>query len=463
MKTFTTTLTAILLSTLLFAQDITGSWQGALNIKGTSLRVVFNIKKTDQGYTSTMDSPDQGATGIPVTTTSFKHPDLTLTIANAGIQYTGKLIANNQLTGNFKQAGQAFPLNLSKAASTPKENNRPQHPKAPFPYLSKEVTFENTRDGITLAGTYTHPKEAGSYPAVVLISGSGPQDRNEEIYGHKPFLVLADYLTKNGIAVLRFDDRGTGKSTGKFKGATTIDFARDVEAAVQFLQGRKEVNSSKIGLIGHSEGGMIAPLVAAKSRDIGFIVLLSGPGVPGSQILLAQQKLIAKASGVDAQKIERTYQLNKKAFDIISENKDTEEIKRLLTSHLNKELTDADVPKQLTKEDFIKKSVQQTTAPWMLNFIQHDPAQTLKRVKCPVLALNGSKDLQVPAKENLVAIEKALKTGGNNGITVKELPNLNHLFQECKTGVPSEYGQIQQTFSPKALNEINLWILSQTR
>lgn len=424
-----------------------------MNVQGTQLRLVFHINKSDTGYTSTMDSPDQGAHGIPVTATDFESSILTISMPNLGIEYEGTLGADYIVNGNFKQAGQSFPLSLSKSEKSEKLN-RPQEPIKPYPYHEESVSFENKDAGIKLSGTLTLPEKAGVFPAVILISGSGPQNRDEEVMGHKPFLVLSDYLTKKGLAVLRFDDRGVGASTGDFKVATSVDFSKDVEAGIQFLKTRKDIDEEKIGLIGHSEGGLIASLVASTSKDVSFIVLLAGTGVSGDQILLSQQKLIGSASGIDQNVLKKAEALNKGAFEIVKKSKDDSELKVDLIDYLKKN----GIP-----DNGIASTVDQLTSPWMKYFIQYDPSSALESVKCPVLALNGEKDLQVSPKENLEAIEKSLIKGGNKKVTVKELPGLNHLFQESKTGLPTEYATIEQTFSPAALVEISNWIGEQTK
>ena len=303
-------------------------------------------------------------------------------------------------------------------------------------------------------------------PALSLRSGSGPQNRDEELLGHKPFLVLADYLTKNGIAVLRFDDRGTAESTGNFKTATSLDFARDVEFAIKYLQTRKEINKNQIGLIGHSEGGIIAPMVAAESNDINFIVLLAGTGIRGDQLLLLQQELIGKVSGISDTELQKAKAINKGAFDIILKSNNVESLKSELTNYIKQTLIDnpeSEKPSGMSEEDYIELQVSQITSPWMIYFIKYNPAPILEKVKCPVLAINGEKDLQVSPKVNLKAIENALEKGGNKNITTKELSGLNHLFQECETGLPGEYATIEQTFSPIALAEILNWILKQVK
>lgn len=344
---------------------------------------------------------------------------------------------------------------------------RPQEPLKPYPYYSEEVSFQNTQANITLAGTLTLPSTEGNYPAVILISGSGAQNRNEEMLGHKPFLIISDYLTKNGVAVLRYDDRGFGLSSGDFKTATSLDFATDVESAISYLKTRKEINKTKIGLIGHSEGGMIAPIVASKSKDVNFIVLLAGPGILGSELLMMQQELIEKAMGIPEKEVQRSKKINVEILDIITNAKDSQSLKADLTKYTKENnyenVPNHLVPPNMTKKQFVKRRIDAISSPWYQFILKYDPAPTLEKVTCAVLALNGEKDLQVPPKENLAAISRALKKGGNENVTVKELPNLNHFFQECDTGSPSEYQKIEQTFAPKALTEISSWILSQVK
>ncbi|MDA9343719.1 alpha/beta hydrolase [Algibacter sp.] len=453
----------LLLTLTTYGQDITGQWHGVLKVQGIQLRVVFNINSIDNNFVSTMDSPDQNAKGIPVTTTSFESPTLKLTISNLGAEYIGVLDDNDIIVGTFKQAGQSFPMDLSKEKIKKKKLIRPQEPKKPYPYYTEEVSFTNSIDSITLSGTLSLPSATGKFPVVVMISGSGPQNRDEELLGHKPFLVIADHLTKKGIGVLRFDDRGTAKSKGDFKSATSTDFANDVLSAVTYLKKRNDIDYKNIGLVGHSEGGLIAPMVASESKDIDFIVLLAGPGISGYDILLLQNELISKANGTDESKLQTELALLKGGLDIIIKGNNLNEIKSVLRDYLQKELNkNAELlPEGIKMKQFIEGTVNQLATSWFQFFLKYDPASSLVKVKCPVLALNGEKDLQVPSKVNLDAIEKYLKEGENNNFVVKELPNLNHLFQECSTGSPNEYGKIEQTFAPKALLEISNWILKQ--
>jgi dienelactone hydrolase len=453
----------LIITGFISAQDITGDWNGALKVGGMQLRLVLHIIKTDAGLTATMDSPDQGAKGIPMSKATFENQVLTVELDAAKIQYTGTLDNKEVVTGMFNQAGQSFPLNLTRKAIEKVEVKRPQEPVKPYPYYSEEVTFVNTKDSITLAGTLTLPNKTGKFPVVVLITGSGPQNRDEELMGHKPFLILSDYLTRNGIGVLRYDDRGTFASKGNFGKATTNDFAIDVESAVNYLKTRKEIDPKHIGLIGHSEGGIIAPIVALQSKDVSFIVLMAGTAVSGADLLLKQQDAIGRVSGMKDDELKITAELNSHIFKMVNEIQNTDTLKSHITKYLlakSKELPDLKIPEGKTINDFIDMQLAQLMSPWMLNFIRYNPASTLAKVKCPVLAINGDEDLQVDSKINLPAIENALKKGGNKKYTVKELPGLNHLFQECKTGAPTEYASIEQTMSPIALETMTTWIKS---
>lgn len=445
------------------AQEIVGQWNGILQLPGASLHVVFHVSKDVQGkFTSTMDSPDQGVNGIPVTTTTFADNAITFEITPMKVLYKGTL-EGQEIFGTFSQSGHEFSLNLDRKKSETVVLNRPQEPKAPFPYNSEEVKFTNTKDKVTLAGTLTIPQGKGKFPVVVLISGSGPQDRNEEIMGHKPFLLISDYLTRNGIAVLRYDERGIGESTGNFDDANSIDLSNDVEAALEYLKTRKDIQKSQIGLIGHSEGGMIAPLIAARNKDVAFIVMLAGPGVKGSEILLSQQKAMLKASGLSDQEATQRISTTKALFEIIS-NSESNHLDRDLNEYIEKIIAlRGGEAQDMGAREYIEMQLQEISTPWMCYFIKHDPAPVLSKVKVPVLALNGSKDIQVQADLNLPAIKKALASGGNKKVTIKEYPNLNHLFQEAKTGFPDEYFKIEQTFSPEVLKDMSEWIKIQVK
>jgi uncharacterized protein len=462
MKKIYLCLITIFIFTKIQGQNIVGAWYGALDVQGIKLNLVVNISKTDNGIQATMDSPDQGAKGIPIASATFEGAVLKLNIAAAKAEYEGKLDADNTIKGIFKQRGNELPLNLSQTKTEKAKLVRPQEPTQPYPYYTEDVSFENTKDKAVLAGTLTLPKQEGIFPVVILISGSGPQNRDGEVLGHKPFLLWADYLTKKGIGVLRYDDRGVAKSKGgNAMSATSQSFADDVEAAVNYLLTRKEVNKKQIGLIGHSEGGIIAPMVAANSKDVNFIVLLAGSGIRGDKLLMLQNELILKARGKTDAEIKTELSTAQGTFDILLKKQAPDVLKKDLKAFFEEKLkSNPDIkPKEMSAESFINQQLGILTLPWMQYFVNYDPSLILKSVKCPVLAINGDKDLQVPSKVNLEGIKKGLEKGKNKNFTVKEFPNMNHFFQECKTGSPEEYGTIEQTVAPSVLSEVSNWIL----
>jgi len=299
-----------------------------------------------------------------------------------------------------------------------------------------------------------------------MITGSGPQDRNEQVFGHKPFLVIADYLTRQGFAVLRYDDRGVGKSSGDFMQATSPDFATDAESAVAYLKTRKEIQHGKIGLAGHSEGGLVAAIAASRSKDVAFVISLAGPGVMCIDVINLQAELIARAGGVDEAGIAMIRKASRETTEILRSTPDTALLRTKLAAYAKTNLQDYPgqmIPPGQSKEQFIKNQVQAMCSPWYQYAWKVEPATFFQKITCPVLALNGSKDLQVDARQNLPAIAKALQDGGNAQVTVKELRGLNHLFQHCESGHPNEYLKIQETFSMEALAVMADWMVGQTK
>ncbi|HOR42487.1 MAG TPA: alpha/beta hydrolase [Atribacterota bacterium] len=443
---------------------IEGIWEGKLKVPGAELRIVAHIAITPEGtFSATLDSPDQGVTGIPVDEIVFKDKSVHMEIKLIGGIFEGKL--NEEFTmvdGTWQQAGFSFPLSFHRVEEAV-EIKRPQEPEKPYPYTEEEVKYVNPSVNITLAGTLTLPEGQGPFPAAILISGSGPQDRDEFLLGHRPFLVLADYLTRKGIAVLRFDDRGVGESTGDFMAATSEDFATDVEAGIAYLKTRSEIDPQQIGLIGHSEGGLIAPVVAVQLPEVTFIVLMAGPGLTGKEIVLLQSALISRATGVSEEDIALSLEYNKKFFTLIKEenNKEilAEELQKLFYDYFN-QISQEEKEKIGEPDLYIHAQLQSLLSPWFKHFLTYDPKPALSKVKCPVLAINGEKDLQVPPVENLKAIEEALLRGGNRDFMVKELPGLNHLFQTAQTGSPEEYALIEETIAPIALKLMSDWILA---
>ena len=446
-----------------------GVWEGPLKVGPVELLLTFHLSSDKDGaWKASMDSIDQGAIGIPCDSVKVDGKKVTIELGKLKAQFEGtSSTSNTVLKGTFTQRGMKFPLSLNRVekASTRK---RPQTPKKPYPYGAEEVVFENPKAGIKLAGTLTMPKEGGPFPAVVLVTGSGPQDRDETLLGHKPFLVLADHLTRKGIAVLRFDDRGVGKSKGDFNKATSADFATDAFAAMEYLANRKEIDSKRIGLAGHSEGGLIAPMVAAEHPDkTAFIVMLAGTGAKGDAIIERQTQEIGKASGATREGLEVSARLQKLLMDTARSQPDEAAAKKALAGvavAFAKKLSEAE-KKALEIEDNSDEGLKASeeaaatfASPWMRFFLNHDPAPVLTRVKCPVLAVNGSLDLQVLPDQNMPLIEKSLKEGGNTRFETKVFPGLNHLFQHAKTGQLSEYGQIEETMAPEVMELVASWI-----
>jgi len=471
MKTrFILTILIFILTSSLKAQqiDFSGIWTGKLSPTNTvKLTIVFNLQKDEAGkYTATMDSPDQGAKGIPTESVTIKKDSILIKVPVIAGSFEGKIFTDSlKIEGKWKQSGMNLDLTVYKVDKV-EEVKRPQEPKEPFPYKVEEVTFENKTHKLTLAGTLTMPLEGSNYTTVIMITGSGGQNRDEELLGHKPFLVIADYLTRNGYAVLRYDDRGIGESTGNYLTATTEDFAADALSAVEFLKTRNEINHSMIGMIGHSEGGIIAPMAAVKSGDVAFIVLMAGIGIPGDSILYLQGELIQRAEGTSEEEIRETARVQRKLFKMIKEISDDEILKSKIKEIFWEEyalLSDEDKSKMGDPEVYLNTQMKTTTSPWFKYFVKYDPVPVLEKVKCPVLAINGEKDLQVPPKENLSAIESALKRGGNKNYETKMLPGLNHLFQTTSTGKISEYGQIEETISPLALETMLNWLKRLTK
>jgi len=451
------------------APGSTEFWEGKLAVRaGIELRLVLRVVKDPKqgGLRATFASPDQGAGDIPTDTLTLDKDVLSFKVNRIGGSYTGKLNATGtEAVGEWKQNGMAFPLAFSKK-DKPSELRRPQTPKPPFPYNEEKVRYENKAGGVTLAGTLTTPEGAGPFPAVLLISGSGAQDRDESILGHKPFLVLADHLSRRGIAVLRVDDRGVGGSTGSTTTSTSEDFAGDVLAGVAYLKTRPQIDPKKIGLIGHSEGGLIAPMVAVRSDDVAFIVLMAGTGLPGDAILRMQAGLIAKAMGAKEEQTVRGLELQKRLLDVAKTEKDEKtaaERMKAIVEEVKKSLTEKEQAEAAKLKELGDAELAMLRSPWFRYFLTFDPRPTLAKVRCPVLAMIGEKDLQVPPKENLAEIEKAVKSSGNSKILVKELPGLNHLFQTCRTGAPAEYSSIEETIAPAALNLIGDWIRDQIK
>jgi uncharacterized protein len=444
-------------------KELAGHWLGAMKVSAVmELRLALDIRNSAAGkLEGAMTSLDQGNALVPITALTETAGTVHLETKSIGGMFDGKLSDDgSELAGTWQQGGQKMPLVFKRVARAAKLE-RPQEPKPPFPYEAEEVVVENSPDGVKLAGTLTRPRGTGPFPAVILITGSGAQDRDEALMGHRPFLVLADYLTRRGIAVLRCDDRGTAKSTGDFSKATDDDFVGDTLAQVSYLLTRKEIDPRHIGLVGHSEGGVIAPIVATKSTHVHFIVLLAGVGVPLEELLLRQGRDLARVMGLSEAMMATNAAVEREIFHTIKTEPDPAKAEAAVRKVIAQQ-TAAMTTEQREAIGFsdatIEAQVKMVLSPWFRKLLVYDPRPTLKAVKCPVLALNGEKDLQVAAQENLPAIRAALNAGGNERVKTVELPGLNHLFQDCQTGAIAEYGQIEETFSPAAMKIISDWI-----
>lgn len=531
-----------------YMAQLAGTWSGKLTAGGSSLRIVFNIRVENGAYVATMDSPDQGVKAIPVSKVTRSGSAVSIEVKMIGGVFSGELASDGgKINGMWQQSGMSFPLNLEKQATelsgqasnmNPTQSQQSASPPDAAqggtgggtkngtaggaekganvpgaPYSEVAVRFPSRSPGVELAGTLTMPDGEGPFPAVVLVSGSGPQNRDEEIMGHKPFGVIADYLARRGIAVLRYDDRGFGESTGDFASATTLDLAEDARGAFAFLAGTDTIDAGRVGIVGHSEGGLIAAVIAGeqgRTPTLGtaaqgvaiqsiqsavqgmpaqgtapqgsagpaakFIVMLAGPGLRGDRLLLVQGRAIALASGASEEAVEVATALNAKLYAIaVRDDPIAVRRQQLIDTFMaaaaaspeaahyqkaapaDKAAWEAQVGKQAGAV------ADQLLSPWVQEFLVLDPAEYLRTVRVPVLALNGTKDVQVPVDVNFPAIGDALASAGNDHYTLLRLEGLNHLFQHARTGLPGEYGQIEETFDPAALDAVADWILSLAR
>lgn len=456
-----TTVTAASSSNNMPNRDIEGIWMAAAEKPGASAPpVIFRIALNADGLPKAyMESPDQLHQTL-MNKVTFENSHLHIDAKSIGGAYEGIIEADGAtIKGNWSQAGRLFPLMLKRTNELPRPN-RPQEPKRPYPYDDEEVVYENSQAAVKLVGTLTLPRTGGPFPAVLLIGGSGTGDRDNG-FSHRTFLVLADYLTRCGIATLRADKRGVWKSTGDFYRATTEDFASDALAGVAYLKTRKEIKPAQIGIVGHSEGSMIAPMLAARSPDIAFIVMMAGAGVPLDKLLVTQNCLYAEAEGADEQKLALLRDWYERYYAIaIGEKDDALAEKKILKMYA--ELTDEQKKMLDWSETKLNDEIKRVLSPWWRYLLAFDPKVFLTKVKCPVLAINGQKDLQVAPDENLRGIEQALKAGANRHYLVKKLPGLNHQFQTAETGAESEYNEIKETFAPFAMKTVADWILKQT-
>jgi pimeloyl-ACP methyl ester carboxylesterase len=442
-----------------------GIWQGRLQA-GISLRLVFHLQQDEQGsWSALMDSPDQGVTNIACKVDWITDDSLALSIPSIKGSLYARKINDSSLQGTWQQ-GVRLPLLLRRAAKA-WQVSRPQTPQAPFPYRTDSVIIKSAATGLQYGASICYPAGEGPHPALLLISGSGPQNRDEELLGHKPFAVLADYLCKRGYIVLRADDRGTGLSSGDFTSATTADFCADARAQLAWLKKQPEVDTARMGLLGHSEGGLIAGMLASQDKGIAFLILMAAPGIAIDSLMAEQNKAVLVSSGIVAPAATSYAAFYKRAVPACAAAPSRDSAYRFLIERFRQwkesvpraySISTTGVYDEQSLNRWASAMVNQLYTPWFRYFIQLDPAGNLQKISCSVLAINGSKDLQVPAVSNLQGIRKALEKSAAKNYELKELEGLNHLFQECHSCRINEYGSLEESISPKALELIGDWL-----
>ncbi len=446
------------------AQNITGDWNGLINTGSLQERIVFHISRNSDSIEVTLDDPDHKSFGLTAQSVSFVNNMLSLSVQSYGMTFCGTANSSfDTITGILEYEKEKSILVLTRKKEAKCMAGRPQDP-TDFPYLREEVTFSNSKANIVLSGTLTLPTHKKPGKIVILISGSGPQNRDEEVFNQRSFLVWSDWLTKQGIGVLRYDDRGVGKSTGQFSEATSLDFADDVESAIDFLKSREDLKNVSIGLIGHSEGGMIAPIVASRNDNVDFIVMLAGPGIPIDQLLIRQVEDIMILERVPENIIHLTVETFKKSLSYLKDNsfQNKEQVAEGLREILKAEYDKyPEGTEEKSKPEIkIDTEVKQLTNNWFRYFVSYIPSKFLESVTCPVLAMNGTLDCQVNYKSNLVAIQEALENADNKNVVIEPMEGLNHILQRAETGAVSEYGKIDETINPAALLKVSSWIIN---
>lgn len=443
-------------------QSVEGTWLGTLTIQGVPLRLALKVSRTAEGeLAAKLDSIDQGAKDLTVDEIVHEGQALRFTARRLGLTYDGTVEGDGRaIRGEMKQGGAVLPLTFERVDAVPTLSRR-QDPVKPYPYSEQEVRYRNAKDSVELAGTLTLPPGGGPHPAVVLITGSGAQDRDETIAGHRPFLVLADHLTRRGIAVLRSDDRGVGRSAAGSAQDTTETFAGDALAAVALLKAREEIDRSRIGLIGHSEGSVIAAIAATRSRDVAYVVMLAGMGQTGEEVIVSQTSVMQRRLGISVPVMDATRTALQRIFAVLRSERDAAAAVGRMKQVLDDQAATLPEPARQEFESVRKTLAAQLrmyTTAWFRFFVDYDPALHLRKLKVPLLAVTGELDLQAPARENLPRIEKAMRTSGNRRVSVREMPGLNHLLQTASTGLPTEYAAIEETFAPQALELVAEWI-----
>lgn len=439
--------------------DLSGSWKGSLDVMGQELPLVFHFEKTEDGYQGTADSPAQGAKGMTLKKILFNGLMAAWEFEQIPALYEG-IIVGDTLKGNFTQSGSAFPLDLIRMdESEMMEPERPQEPHPPYNYDEIETTFNSSVEGQQLKGTITKPKGDGPFPAIVLVSGSGPQNRDSETLGHKPFLVIADYLSRNGIIVLRYDERGVGESEGDFTSATSMDFKDDAAKAVSHIRTFPFVDQQQVGLIGHSEGAMIGWMLAAGESDLDFLIALTAPVVPIDELMEQQTLDVLISGGASQESIDQQLTLNKKVYKSVKNTQDYQALSVNLEDMLREHLASVGVDEaSLDREaSAIMDAFGPALTPWFFEFIRFRSQPYIENISIPVFAVFGGKDLQVKASTNSEAL-KTFTADHSQLFTIKTYPELNHLMQTAPTGTLAEYASISETFNEEVLSDILEWL-----
>lgn len=450
-------------------ENLQGTWQGAINIMGQDLGIVAHFTSEGPALAVILDIPMQNAMGLPMQNVSYQHPKVHFEIPGAAVAVFEGTVEGDRISGDYLQSGLKGTFTLQKQSAV--EGAAPASAAAesadapgaePIPYSEEEVEFTNGE--IRLAGTLTIPEGLGPFPAVIMITGSGPQNRDEELFGFKPFRVIADYLARAGIAVLRYDDRGVGGSTGNIATATTADFATDVQAAVDLLKQRDDMDTGKIGVIGHSEGGLIGPMVA-QSGELAFVVILAGTSMTGAEILFEQGAQILQANGATAEEMRQQRAMQEQLFAAIRTGEGWDEVKASIASQIRASVDQLPADRRAAIADVdayvntqVQAQVAQSQSPWFRFFIDYDPVPALEALQVPTLAVFGELDLQVPPDANRPGMEQAFVKGGQGKYKIVTLKGANHLFQKATTGSPAEYASLEKAFVPELLPLITEWI-----
>jgi dienelactone hydrolase len=447
-------------STLLASEDLAGEWHGTIDVMGLSLETTVRFQQEADQPAATLDIPAQGAAGIPLQNISYDHPKVHFELPGAAVAVFEGNVNDDTIRGEFLQSGVSGTFKLKRVEEKSISSTTPENK----PYPGEEVRFTN--GDFQFSGSLTLPESQGPHPAVVMITGSGPQNRDEEIVGFKPFRIIAEHLTAEGIAVLRYDDRGVGGSTGSVHDATSEDFATDVLAAVDFLRQRSDIDAKRIGAIGHSEGGIIAPL-AAQSGELAFVVLLAGTSMTGEEILYLQSERILAADNASKEVISQQKEIQQAIFSALQTDEGWDNVEAKLAEQAQSALMDmpAEQRRAIADPDVfvaaqVKAQISSSRSTWFRTFVEHDPVPALKSLTIPTLALFGELDLQVPAEANSKGMMAAFTESGHDQYRIEILPGANHLFQKAITGHPAEYERLEKAFVPELLPLLSDWIKS---